>query len=208
MDCSFVNEGCHGGWGYLDGIYLEYFGAVEDSCARYQASIDPEGCGKWADCPIVAKVKNTRYLGGHYGAMSEEYMIKELRARGPILLDFNAGPSFQAYKRGVLTDSQPLNAGRATTMAQTYSDVFNYDMAMESNTNNQTLEGLGYQWAKLTHSTLLIGYGVDEPTGMKYWLIRNSYGPNWGEGGNLRLRRGQNDYACETENISFDPILL
>jgi len=30
LDCSFVNEGCHGGWGYFDGLFLENYGAVEE----------------------------------------------------------------------------------------------------------------------------------------------------------------------------------
>ena len=63
------------------------------------------------------------------------------------------------------------------------------------------------QWTKLTHSTLIVGYGVDETTGMKFWLVRNSYGPSWGEKGNLRLRRGRNDYGSEGENITFNPVL-
>ena len=23
LDCDFMNEGCHGGWGYFDGLFLE-----------------------------------------------------------------------------------------------------------------------------------------------------------------------------------------
>ena len=110
MDCSFMNEGCHGGWGYLDGLFLENFGAVEESCAPYQGSIDPDGCAKWEKCPTIAKVENTRYVGGHYGGMSEADMIKEIRTKGPMLIDFNAGPSFQAYKGGVLVEKKPVSS--------------------------------------------------------------------------------------------------
>jgi C1A family cysteine protease len=35
----------------------------------------------------------------------------------------------------------------------------------------------------------LVGYGTDEETGLDYWLIRNSWGPYWGEEGFIRLRR-------------------
>lgn len=67
------------------------------------------------------------------------------------------------------------------------------------------------QWSKLTHSTLIVGYGVlDDPQYgiVKYWIVRNSYGDSWGEGGNLRLRRGRNDYGCESENIAVSPVLF
>ena len=34
--------------------------------------------------------------------MTEADMLKEVRARGPLLFDFNAGIEFQTYKSGVL----------------------------------------------------------------------------------------------------------
>ncbi len=122
LDCSFINEGCHGGWGYFDGLFLEQFGAVEESCAPYQASSEPSGCGKWSECPIVAGVKNTKYVGGHYGGMSEADMIKEIRAKGPMLVDFNAGPTFQAYKSGILSESKPVSEIFPQSLSQTGSE--------------------------------------------------------------------------------------
>ena len=43
---------------------------------------------------------------------------------------------------------------------------------------------------------------------MKYWIVRNSYGPNWGESGNFRVRRGMNDFGCEAESSALKPVLL
>ena len=64
------------------------------------------------------------------------------------------------------------------------------------------------QWTKLTHSTLIIGYGTEEGTGEKYWKVRNSYGDQWGDGeGNFLVRRGHNDFGCEAENIGITPFL-
>jgi len=40
------------------------------------------------------------------------------------------------------------------------------------------------------HSVVVVGAGVDEETGTPYWLIRTSFGPNWGEGGYMRMIRG------------------
>ena len=42
----------------------------------------------------------------------------------------------------------------------------------------------------INHAVLLVGYGVDATTGMKYWIIRNTWGKNWGENGYFRIRRG------------------
>merc|ERR1719240_1177330 len=38
------------------------------------------------------------------------------------------------------------------------------------------------------HSVMLIGYGSDK--GQEYWLMKNSWGTQWGEHGYARLARG------------------
>ncbi|KAG2312991.1 hypothetical protein Bca4012_027586 [Brassica carinata] len=40
----------------------------------------------------------------------------------------------------------------------------------------------------LGHAMAAIGYGTDKD-GTKYWLVKNSYGPEWGEGGYVRIER-------------------
>lgn len=60
----------------------------------------------------------------------------------------------------------------------------------------------------LTHSVFLVGWGVDEKTKMPYWIVRNSYGPMWGESGDYRVRRGNDDYGVESELTGFDVILV
>lgn len=41
----------------------------------------------------------------------------------------------------------------------------------------------------LNHAVVLEGYGTDGETGQDFWLVRNSWGPLWGEGGYIRLKR-------------------
>jgi len=49
----------------------------------------------------------------------------------------------------------------------------------------------------IDHAVVLEGYGVDEKTGLKYWLVRNSWSPNYGENGYIRiLRTDDDDNVC------------
>ena len=41
----------------------------------------------------------------------------------------------------------------------------------------------------LNHGVLLIGYGTDSTTNTPYWLVKNSWGTNWGEKGYFRVLR-------------------
>jgi cathepsin L len=52
----------------------------------------------------------------------------------------------------------------------------------------------------INHAVVLVGYGVDDVTGLKYWLIRNSWSPAWGESGYIRLIRSDND----SDNCAID----
>ena len=41
----------------------------------------------------------------------------------------------------------------------------------------------------MDHAMVLVGYGYDSVLQVPYWIIKNSYGPTWGEQGYLRLAK-------------------
>merc|ERR1712232_667297 len=53
------------------------------------------------------------------------------------------------------------------------------------------------------HAVRILGWGVDEAK-VPYWLVANSYGPEWGMSGFFRIRRGTNECGIESTPVAGD----
>jgi len=179
ISCSEYSQGCKGGFVYLTaGKFGKDFGFVEEDCFPYE--------GVNGSCPLAFNgpacqrryfTSDYYFLGGYYGASTEEVMVRELLTRGPFSAAFEVYPDFRQYKTGIYHHTG-LVAAR----------IFEpFDLT--------------------NHVVLVVGYGVDEASGEKYWIVKNSWAETFGEKGYFRIRRGTNEAAFESMTTGVIPRL-
>ena len=42
---------------------------------------------------------------------------------------------------------------------------------------------------QMNHAMAVVGYGTT-PQGVRYWIVKNSWGKNWGDHGYIKIKRG------------------
>merc|ERR1719186_552628 len=99
VDCSPLSQGCEGGFPYLvAGRYAKDYGVVDETCNPYQGK-DTKTCST-KPC-LKHYTAKYGYVGGYYGACSEEAMMEALVTGGPLSVSFEVYGDFMMYKKGV-----------------------------------------------------------------------------------------------------------
>ena len=59
-------------------------------------------------------------------------------------------------------------------------------------------------WQDVNHAVVAVGYGVEN--GVPYWLIKNSWGADWGDHGYFKMELGKNMCGKYLKDLSHGKI--
>ena len=88
-----------------------------------------------------------------------------------------------------------IRMGPMVASFNVYQDFLAYKGGIYQHTG---LEDKFNPWEVVGHAVLVVGYG--EEAGVKYWIVKNSWGRDWGEEGYFRILRGVDE--CGIENMA------
>jgi hypothetical protein len=87
--------------------------------------------------------------------------------------------------------------GPVSSAFKIYADFYSFDAKNDIYRWNGKGDQLG------GHAIVIVGWG--EKNGVKYWIIKNSWSTNWGDGGYFKIVRGVNECDIENNVISAMP---
>lgn len=72
-----------------------------------------------------------------------------------------------------------------------YESSISIMLSLDSNRLHMKMQGVfnGNCGTELDHGVAVVGYGSTHD-GTKYWIVKNSWGTEWGEQGYFRMQRG------------------
>jgi len=165
--------------------YMSEHRVPDESCMPYQAR--NMGCTADTVCRNCKPDEGgcwavDNFVGygvSSYGSVKgEAAMMKEIYNRGPIVCSFATDDDF----------------------------MFNYTANALANDGVYT-SATAFTADDIDHNMEVTGWG-ETASGIKYWVVRNSWGTYWGSGGWLKVKKGtlMSEYDCDWAEPKFDEL--
>lgn len=170
--------------------YLYRFGVPEESCITYENAADDA-------IDLISGVKPTMACADLFGDRYDKCPASKKYRQSHLAIGYYHVPGTKSTQDGMGSGTEQdirrdiYHWGPVTTGFTVHSDFMSWD-------------GRGvYQWDGKSseeggHAVAIVGWGTEN--GVPYWIIRNSWGDSWGDGGYFKILRGANHCAIE-ENI-------
>ena len=168
ISCETNDYGCNGGDALNAYQWIAENNISDETCSVYQA----KGWTNGVSCSAEIKCKNCNPTDGC--STVNNYQIYSVSEYGDV--QGEQAMMNEIYQRGPITCAIAVPASLETYNGGIYHDT----------TGN----------VELVHDISVVGYGVEN--GVKYWMVRNSWGSYWGEKGFFRVVRGINNLGIES----------
>jgi hypothetical protein len=189
LDCGMRSFGsCHGGDPRYAHKWIHENGIVDLTCNPYIAS-HPSWMGG-GDC--AATQCHTCNLKGECFVLEDpvKYRISEYGT-----LNFTTSEEFQLQAMNEIYHHGPIVVSMYSLSPEYRQFKGGYILRDAT------------KYPGTTHVVSLVGWGTDAQTGVKYWVVRNSDGTNWGDRGFFLAERGVNIYNMESHGAWAVPIV-
>jgi cathepsin X len=184
LNCGNSTAGsCEGGGDYGLYVFAHRFGIPDDTCQLYSAHEYP--CSAFRNCMNCDPPTADAPLGVCYPVQSySRYFASEFgKMPNPSIHAMKA----EIYKRGPISCS--IDASYITHGQYRPGDIVTVEKPMN--------ESAGWD---LDHVVSVAGWGVEEETGVQYWIVRNSWGTFWmSDQGWFKVEMGRNVIGIESE---------
>lgn len=195
LNCGTEMAGsCHGGYHTSTYEFIQQTGYVPyDTCTPYVACSAESTEGFCDKIDTTCTAENICKTCDTFGGMGGKC----------VALDYFPNATVAEY--GLVDyDEDDLDGTVHRIMAEIYARgpvaaTINAEPIVKYTGGVYTEEGESQQ---TNHIVAIIGWGSDDDTGKKHWIIRNSWGQYWGEMGYMRLEMGKNLLGIEGE-IAF-----
>jgi len=195
LNCGTETAGsCHGGYHTSTYEFIQQTGYVPyDTCTPYMACSAESTEGFCDKIDTTCTAMNTCKTCDTFGGLGGKCVALEFFPNATVaeygLVDYDEDDKVGTVHR-IMAEIYARGPVAATINAEPIvkytGGVFN-DEGYSDQTN---------------HIVSIVGWGTDNETGTKHWIVRNSWGQYWGEMGYMRLEMGKNLLGIEGE-IAF-----
>lgn len=138
-------------------------------------------CADKSDAKLVGEAYEVKYIAG------EAAMKREISTNGPIVCGIN-------YYDKADGSQCAWSLGPGDNLWGKYTDVINAGFIVKPEADGKEYRKDFNQGG---HALTVFGFGSTS-NGTPYWEVRNSWGPTWGNSGNIKILRGQDAWNIES----------
>ena len=171
--CDSCGDGCEGGYPSAAWDFWDQTGLVSETVYPYAfPSCEHHINGSKPPCGSVQPTPDCN-----------QQLLKNPKNQGKS--SYSISSNVEKIQTEIMTN------GPVEVAFSVYADFLTYKSGVYHHTSGSMLGG---------HAVKMLGWGVD--SGTPYWIVANSWNPDWGNQGYFYIRRGHDECGIESEVVA------